>query len=123
MESIHYLDDFLVFGAPNFHQCAEALRRALARCECLGVPVAPNKRDGPSTKLVFLGIEMDTSSLTLSLPVPKLERLRLEIHKWGGKKCCSKRELLSIIGQLQHACCVIKPGRSFLKRILSCPSM
>ncbi len=29
-----------------------------------------------------------------------------------------KRELLSLIGQLQHACCVVKPGRSFLRRMI-----
>ena len=29
-----------------------------------------------------------------------------------------KRELLSLISQLQHAYCVIKPGRSFLRRMI-----
>ena len=33
-------------------------------------------------------------------------------------KTCSKRELLSLIGQLQHAFCVVKPGRSFLRRMI-----
>ena len=33
------------------------------------------------------------------------------------KKCCTKRELLSLIGQLQHACRVVPPGRSFLRMI------
>ena len=80
--------------------------------------MAPKKTEGPSTKLVFLGIELDTVSLTLSLPQEKLERLRREIRKWECRKCCTKRELLSIIGQLQHACSVVKPGRSFLRRMI-----
>ena len=42
-------------------------------CETLGVPVAPGKTEGPSTKLVFLGIEIDTRSMVLRLPPPKLE--------------------------------------------------
>ena len=75
-DGIHYLDDFLLFGRPNSPQCAMALRRALARYETLGVPVAPGKTEGPDTRLVFLGIEIDTLSMSLRLPPPKLERLR-----------------------------------------------
>ena len=108
VEGLHYLDDFLLFGSPGLAQCADALSRAMARCEYLGVPVNPSKTEAPCTKLVFLGIELDTISLTMCLPHGKLEHLQKEIRAWGGKKCCTKRELLSIIGQLQHACCVIK---------------
>ena len=118
VEGLHYLDDFLLFGSPGSAQCADALRRAMARCQYLGVPVNPSKTEGPCTKLVFLGIELDTISLTMCLPHGKLERLQKEIRAWGGKKYCTKRELLSIIGQLQHACCVIKQGRSFLRRMI-----
>ena len=32
----------------------------------------------------------------------------------------TKRELLSLIGQLQHACCVVRPGRTFLRQIIPC---
>ena len=32
---------------------------------------------------------------------------------------CTKRELLSLIGQLQHACCVVRAGRTFLRRMIS----
>ena len=118
VEGLHYLDDFLLFGSPGLAQCADALGRAMARCQYLGVPVNPSKTEGPCTKLVFLGIELDTISLTMCLPHGKLERLQREIRAWGGKKCCTKRGLLSIIGQLQHACCVIKEGRSFLRRMI-----
>ena len=118
VNGLHYLDNFLLFGAPNSSQCERALQAALARCRNLGVPVAPGKTKGPSTTLAFLGIELDTVSLTMCLPPPKLERLRREIRRWEGLKSCSKRELLSIIGQLQHACCVIKPSRSFLRRMI-----
>ena len=111
MDGIHYLDDFLVFGEPSSPKCAAALGRPLTRCATLGVPVAPGKTEGPETRLVFLGIEIDLVVMSLSLPQPKLERLRNEISRWEVRKTCSKRELLSIIGQLRHACCVIKQGR------------
>ncbi len=115
---IHYLDDFPLFGAPDSPQCGESLGRALARCDVLGVPVAPAKTEGPATKLVFLGIELDFVSMTISLPHEKLERLRAMIQEWESKKSCTKRELLSLIGYLQRAYWVIRPGRSFLRRMI-----
>ena len=118
VEVIHYLDDFLMAGAPNSSQCGHALRTSQEWCRRLGVPVAPHKTEGTVTRLVFLGIELDTIQLSLHLPDGKLRRLQREIQRWSGRKTCSKRELLSLIGQLQHACCVVKPGRSFLRRMI-----
>jgi len=37
---------------------------------------------------------------------------------WRVRKACTKRELLSLIGQLQHACCVVKVGPTFLRRMI-----
>ena len=33
-------------------------------------------------------------------------------------RSCTKRKLLSIIGQLQHACGIVKQGRAFLQRMI-----
>ena len=96
--SIHYLDDFLFFRLPESQQCAESLSKALARCDLMGVPLAPAKAERPSTKLVFLGIEVDIASLTFSLPQPKLCQLQRTIQVWGDKGLVPKRELLSNIG-------------------------
>lgn len=118
VDAIHYLDDFLLAGAPDSDQCGLGLRSSLEWCRQLGVPIAAHKTEGPVTSLVFLGIEIDTVLLTLRLPEIKLTRLQGEIRRWVGRRSCSKRELLSLIGQLQHACCVVKPGRSFLRRMI-----
>ena len=67
VDGLHYLDDFLLFGDSNSPQCEVSMRQALARCTQLGVPVAPGKTEGPSTRLVFLDIEIDTLSMSLQL--------------------------------------------------------
>ncbi len=82
------------------------------------MPISPTKTEGPATKLVFLGIEIDSVSMTISLPPEKLSRLRVMIRDWESKRSCTKRELLSLIGYLQHACRVIRPGHSFLRRMI-----
>ena len=58
----------------------------------------------------------------IRLPVDKLARLVQSLKEWRGKKACRKRELLSIIGLLSHACKVIRPGRSFLCRLIDLSS-
>ena len=115
---MHYLDDYLLLGPPDSSVCERALETTLTCCQNLGVPVADHKTEGPSTSLVFLGIEVDTVSRTLRLPSEKLCRLQQEIKSWVGRRSCRKKALLSLIGQLQHACCVVQPGRTFLRRMI-----
>lgn len=56
----HYLDDFLVMGPPGSSVCKENLDTLLKICSQLGVPLAPDKQEGPSSALIFLGIVIDT---------------------------------------------------------------
>ena len=56
--------------------------------------------------------------LEIHLPAEKLERLRAELGKWRGKKACRKRDLLSLIGVLSHACKAVRTRRSFLWRLI-----
>ena len=67
---------------------------------------------------MFLGIELDTITGSMSLPEGKLQQYKAELVKWSSKKAARKRELLSIIGKLSHVCKVIRPGRIFLYRMI-----
>ena len=51
-------------------------KKALECCAHLGIPVAPLKTHGPTTKLVFLGIEIDTEARRVRLPEAKLHGYR-----------------------------------------------
>lgn len=114
---MHYLDDFLLVGGPGSTECSESLSTLLATFERLGVPVATNKLEGPAHRLTFLGIEIDTLALEIRLPRPKLVELRTLVHAWCRRSSCEKRELQSLTGKLQHACKVVRLGRSFLRRM------
>ena len=115
---LHYLDDFLVLGRAGKSECARNLERALAVCKVLGVPVAMHKVEGPASTLTFLGIEFDTVAGVLRLPEDKLHRLRSQLTAVAGKRACTKRELLSLVGLMHHASLVVRPGRSFVRRLL-----
>ena len=114
----HYLDDFIVIGPPRSPVCAEALDILSRTCAELGVPIAEHKRDGPTTCLTYLGIEVDTVASQLRLPQGKLQRLQTLLSEWGDRKVCERRQLESLIGTLNHACKVVRCGRSFLRRML-----
>ena len=114
---IHYLDDFLVIGAPNSPECGEALRCLLEVFKRLGIPVAINKLEGPVTLLEFLGFEMDTLAMAIRLPPRKLSDLLQLLCHWRGKGSCKRKELESLVGKLGHASRVVPPGRTFLRRL------
>eukprot|EP00731_Ephydatia_muelleri_P006682 Em0003g930a len=84
----------------------------------LGVPIAEHKTAGPSSKIIFLGVEIDSQQLTLRLPEEKLVELRALISLWLYKKVAVARNLKSVVGKLENACKVVRPGRSFLRRML-----
>ena len=86
-------------------------------CERLGIPLALEKVEGPSTSLNFLGITLDTSRMEALLPADKLQRTRELVSLWMLKKTATKREILSLIGVLQHATKIVQPGRTFLSRM------
>ena len=84
----------------------------------LCVPLAPEKCVGSTTCIVFLGIELDSIELCARLPDEKLSELRSLLTTLLGTKSCTRRELESLVGKLQHASTVVKPGRTFLRRFL-----
>ena len=114
----HYIDNFVTLGAPLSTECATNLQIMVSTCKDTGTPVESDKTEGPSTTITFLVIEKDSIAMELRLPADKLARLIQLSTRWRGKKECRKRELLSLIGILNHACKVIKAGRSFLRRLI-----
>ena len=51
---LHYIDSFLTVGGPNSSQCSQKLTLLQSVCHRLGVPLAADKIEGPSTALTFL---------------------------------------------------------------------
>ena len=115
--SIHYLDDFLTMGPPASPTCQHNLETFIQVCNDLGVPLALEKVEGPTTCLTFLGITLDTYKMEIRLPEEKLIRIRHEIRGWLQKKKATKKQILSLVGLLQHATKVVKCGRTFVARM------
>ena len=80
----------------------------------LGVPLAEEKKEGPTSCIAFLGIQIDSEEGIQALPPEKLKRIQQELRQWGQRRWCRQHELESLIGLLHHAALVVRPGRSFL---------
>lgn len=98
---IHYSDDFLNGRPSRVDSLWKELKTSSKRRQELGFPLKWEKVKGPATTLVFLGIQLDTTTGMMSLPQGKMEQYKRELEQ---KRACRKRELLSLIGKLAHAC-------------------
>jgi len=111
---IHYSDGFLLIGPPGCDDCALALTILLQTFDLLRLPVAWEKLEGPTTCLTFLGFEIDL----LALPKEKMLELQQAVASWLERTDCRKKELESLHGQLAYASKVVKPGKTFTRRLI-----
>ena len=115
---LHYLDDYFTAGPASSARCAINLASIQNTCHRLGVPLAPEKVVGPTTSICFLGLQIDSLTMEVSLPQDKYQDLYSALLSWSNRKKCQKRELLSLIGKLNFACNVVPTGRTFLRRLI-----
>ena len=113
----HYLDDFLLLGPPGSSACANNLAAIKEVRSTPGIPLALEKVEGPSHSLTFLGITLDTQQMMAHLPKDKLQRIRTLLAAWLKKRKATKKEIHSLVGLLEHATKVVKPGRTFVARM------
>lgn len=116
---LHYLDDFHTLGPPSSQICQRNLDTCIQYFKEWSIPLHPDKLVGPSTCIVILGIELDTIKLQARLPKDKFELIMSLLASWSSKRHCTRKELESLIGYLQHACKVIPQGRTFLRRMIN----
>lgn len=115
---IHILDDFLIV-AQSLSVCKSQLVSFLTLCGEIGVPMSPEKTEGPSHILCFAGIELDCCKFEARLPREKIDKCLQAIETSIRKRKITLRDLQSLIGLLNFACTVIMPGRVFLRRLIN----
>ena len=115
---IHYLDDFL-FMHTRQHDCQTMLQSFHYLCNDIGVPINSNKTEGPSTQLIFLGIQLDSINNKATLPMNKVQRYTNLMKELLQRKNCKLHEIQKVIGSLQFTTSVVAPGRVFLRRMIN----
>ena len=112
-----YLDDFFI-KANTFEDCLAAMNVIIALLRKLGFHINWNKVIDPSTKITFLGIEIDSIAMCLRLPDDKLIQVRHELSLFQLRRRASKKQLQSLAGKLNSCASVVYGGRVFSRRII-----
>ena len=115
---VHYLDDFLLCAPAGTRQCVDLLCQFQAMCDELGVPLAPEKTVGPVQSLTYLGLEIDSVSQSVKVPLDKLKALVDLLDTALSEQSMTLRSIQSLIGSLNFVCRAIAPGRAFLRRLI-----
>jgi len=112
----HYLDDFIFGGDPRTEDCRRLLDTFASVCSQLAVPVAHEKSVGPCTRMVILGLEVDSLSMTIRIPQHKLKELHIVVKEMLIRKKVTLKLFQSLVGKLSFFSRAIRASRAFLRR-------
>lgn len=113
-----FLDDFA--GCENSHaQATLAYNTFLQLAAALGLQLALEKCQAPSTKMQWLGYSINTKDMYIAIPPDRLEQVLQECHSWMDKKRASRTSIQSLVGKLVHLANCVRHARKFTSRILT----
>ena len=115
---VNYMDDFL-FCALMKLICYNQVRTFLDVCDKIAFPVSIEKTFWATTKLVFLGLIIDTVNQWVCIPVDKIGRAQnlIEMVLSNKSKKVTLNQLQKICGFLNFLGRCIVPGRAFTGRL------
>lgn len=114
---LSYLDDFAGCSSDK-NSALKAYADFKETANFLGLALAHDKCVEPSTKVEWLGFDIDTIEMTVMVPSAKLQEVLTECKLWKSRKNASKQMLQSIVGKLVHVSTCVRQGRRFVSRIL-----
>ena len=91
----HYLDDFF-FAEMSDIECSNSMFKFKTNCKRLGVPIADEKTEVPVTSIEFLGLTIDTESMSAKILGKKIKELLKKLNEVAFSKK-SNFETIAII--------------------------
>lgn len=79
IQLVHYLNDFLIIALGK-EQGNDGLAQFIEMCGDMAIPLAPEKTVRSTTKITFLGVELDSVHEIARLPQEKLCSCRQEME-------------------------------------------
>lgn len=86
-------------------------------CAELGVTLAEDKTLGPANCLVYLGLEINTFSMTVKIPLDKIQQLKFKLLHILQKRNVTLLELQELTGLLNFCIRAIPAGKAFVRRL------
>ena len=73
----------------------------------------------PCNEMLCLGIWINTTNMSLSVPPFRVTELKQELQRWLNKTTYTKRALQKLLGKLSYVTACVRPGRAFIARLLN----
>ena len=112
-----YLDDLIVIAESEATAWRHYERVRVLFTE-LGLPEAAEKAQPPATRVRWLGIDICSNSMSLSIPESKLRDVITEIQRCREKNNIHRKLYESLLGRLLHVAKCVVPARIFMSRML-----
>ena len=114
---VRYLDDFFIVATTKWRAwaCAHVASRILVE---FGLALSLKKVEGPSQRLEFLGIIIDSLQEVLAISEERQAELLGLLQAFSKRKASSVVRLQSLLGKLAFATTVLPGARPFLRRII-----
>lgn len=111
-----YLDDVLVVAVLR-NTCRYLMEEYQSLCDLIGLPLSPEKIEGPTPIIIFLGALLNGLDRTLGLPEGKIARAMGELSYVLENKKVTVHHMQRLTGLLNFFCRAIFPGRAFTRRM------
>ena len=85
-----------------------------------GMPISPDKLEGPTQVIEFLGLTTDSRQMVARIPRDKIQDITIILITVIKKYKATAAELESLAGKLNFIAKVVPAGRSFTKRVYQC---
>ena len=117
VRDIRYLDDFFLIGCSQT-DTAQQLATAQSVITSFGLIVNPDKTEGPSQSLSFLGVQLDSVAQTVSCTSARVAELTALLRTLRRQRVITRAHAESLIGKLSFAAKVLPGARPFMRRML-----
>lgn len=121
VRAVRYLDDFLIIGRTR-GAAAASMSLAASVLSSFGLCVSPDKVEGVSQQIEFLGIRLDSVSSSTSLTQERVSELTELLQQAVSLRKASRKFLLSLLGKLSFAASVLPAARPFMRSIIDAAS-
>ncbi len=114
---IVYLDDFL-FVANSYSEMLNMMATASTIFASFGLVVNADKTEGPSQRITFLGIVLDSLRQTLECTTARIAEISALCDDMVPRRRTSLRHIQHLLGKFSFAARVLPGARPFLRRLI-----
>lgn len=113
----NYINDFGGAEVPSHSACAFCSLNQLF--QSLNLEASPDKDCPPSTQMTFLGVLIDTHSMTMSVTPERLSELTTRCQEALSAKDLTQSDLKSLLGVMSFVTACVRPARIFFNGLLN----